>query len=353
MSPDNAVLAELLAIEAAQHEGHVAKAYRRASRRAFTWPVEAADLFEIEGSVRSLGGIGPYLERVLLGWIEREATAPDPPPERTGFLTLTHARRVLAATPDVVPRGDLQMHTTWSDGGSTLDEMADAATARGYEYIAITDHSAGLRIVKGLDEERLARQGVEIARTNRRLSSACSPLRVLRSVEMNIKPDGTGDVDPRTLEQLDVVLGSFHSALRRTEDQTDRYIAALSHPQLHVLGHPRGRIYNFRLGLTADWRRVFAVAAALDKAVEIDAYPDRQDLNITLLEIARDAGVRISIGTDAHAHWQLEWIDLGVAAALEAGIPKERVLNLMPLDELLAWTAEHRARARTMEAAPG
>src|SRR5256885_17045319 len=102
------------------------------------------------------------------------------------------------------------------------------------------------------------------------------------------------------LAALDVVLGCFHSALRKKEDQTERYVRALRNPTVHILGHPRGRIYNFRLGLTADWPRVFGVAAELDKAVEIDAYPDRQDLSLDLLRLAKPAGCRISMGTDAH-----------------------------------------------------
>jgi hypothetical protein len=131
---------------------------------------------------------------------------------------------------------------------------------------------------------------------------------------MNLNPRGDGDMSPDALRSLDLVLGSFHSALRTTEDQTERYLAALRNPDVHILGHPRGRIYNFRIGLTADWPRVFAEAARLDKALEIDCYPDRQDLNVELLKIARDHGTRISLGTDAHHAWQLEFIELGLAA---------------------------------------
>ena len=106
---------------------------------------------------------------------------------------------------------------------------------------------------------------------------------------------------------------------------------------IHILGHPRGRIYNFRSGLNADWPRVFAEAARLDKAVEIDCYPDRQDLNVELLKIAREHGTRISLGTDAHHPWQLEFIELGLAAALRAKIPAARILNFIPVLELKAW----------------
>src|SRR5437764_11506412 len=116
---------------------------------------------------------------------------------------------------------------------------------------------------------------------------------------MNLYPLGEGDIEPAALRSLDIVLGSFHSALGRKEDQTERFLAAIRNPNIQILGHPRGRIYNFRLGLRADWARVFAVAADLDKAVELDAYPDRQDLDVKLLKLARDSGVKLAIDTDA------------------------------------------------------
>src|SRR6185437_5885862 len=123
----------------------------------------------------------------------------------------------------------------------------------------------------------------EIARVNREFSGR---IQVLRSIELNLDTQGNGDMDSDALDELDLVLGAFHSALRKTEDQTERYLAALRNPQLNILGHPRGRIYNYRLGLKADWPRVFGLAAELDKAVEIDSYPDRQDLNVDLLILA-------------------------------------------------------------------
>jgi histidinol phosphatase-like PHP family hydrolase len=215
--------------------------------------------------------------------------------------------------------------------------MADAAKERSYDYIAITDHSKILKIAGGIDERALKRQGMEIAKVNAALLKSGSQLIVLRSIEMNLNPRGEGDMSPDCLSGLDIVLGSFHSALRKTEDQTERYLAALRNPHVHILGHPRGRIYNFRIGLKADWPRVFAEAARLNKALEIDCYPDRQDLNVSLLKIARDHGTRISLGTDAHHGWQLEFIDLGLAAALRAKIPPDRILNFMPLAEIKAW----------------
>jgi histidinol phosphatase-like PHP family hydrolase len=236
------------------------------------------------------------------------------------------------------------MHTVWSDGSAGVAEMAAAAKERGYEYIAITDHSKGLKIAGGIDEKALADQAREIRAVNKTRREL--GVTVLRSIEMNLNPRGEGDMDSKSLARLDVVLGAFHSALRTKEDQTARYLAALRNPDIQILGHPRGRIYNFRLGLQADWAHVFALAAKLDKAVEIDSYPDRQDLNLGLLKIARKEGVRISLGTDSHHAHQLEFIEFGLAAALKGRIPADRIVNFMDLASLHAWVAKLRARRR-------
>src|SRR5207248_8254574 len=167
---------------------------------------------------------------------------------------------------------------------------------------------------------------------------------VLHSIEMNLNRCGEGDMSPESLSALDIVLASFHSSLRIVEDQTDRYLAALRNPHIQILGHPRGRIYNFRIGLSADWPRVFAEATQLDKALEVDCYPDRQDLNLALLKVAREHGTRISLGTDAHHGWQLEFVDLGLAAALRAKISADRIVNFMSLLELRAWAKSVRDR---------
>jgi histidinol phosphatase-like PHP family hydrolase len=153
-------------------------------------------------------------------------------------------------------------------------------------------------------------------------------------------------MEAEALTKLDLVLGAFHSSLRRTEDQTERYLAALRNPHLHILGHPRGRIYNYRQGLKADWERVFDEAAWLGKAVEIDCYPDRQDLSIDLIKLAAQAGVMISLGTDSHHPWQLEFMDLGLAAALAGGVPQERILNFKTADELMEWSDAFRRKGR-------
>ena len=229
------------------------------------------------------------------------------------------------------------MHTVWSDGSSSIQEMAEAGELRGYQYIAITDHSKGLKIAGGINEEELEQQSREIAHVNECLRESGNQIRVLRSLEVNLNPAGMVDMELSSLRKLDLVLGCFHSSLRKKEDQTERYIAALRNPAIHILGHPRGRIYNFRQGLSADWMKVFSLAAEMDKAVEIDSYPDRQDLSIDLLHLAKKAGCRISLGTDSHGSSQLEFIEFGLAATLKAKIEPERILNFMSRDELMKW----------------
>jgi len=336
----NTDIAELLAQQAECETGILSRAYRRAARSAFLWPEEVSHLVAQNRPLTELRGIGPFIEKQIRNWMDAAPYRPKTVPAlRQDFVSMAEARRLLAAQPSWPEklRGDLQMHSRWSDGSATIAEMANAAKERSYEYIAITDHSKGLKIAGGIDERALKRQGTEIAKVNAALSKSDSQLTVLRSIEMNLNPRGQGDMSPDSLLGLDLVLGSFHSALRTTEDQTERYLAALRNPQIHILGHPRGRIYNFRIGLKADWPRVFAEAGRLGKALEIDCYPDRQDLNVELLKIARDHGTRISLGTDAHHGWQLEFIDLGLAAALRAKISTDRIINFMSHLELKTW----------------
>jgi len=262
---------------------------------------------------------------------------------------MADACKLLSANPRWAKllHGDLQMHTRWSDGSGSIREMAQAAESRGYEYIAVTDHSKGLKIAGGIDKAALCKQADEIAAANMSILRSGGKVTVLRSIELNLNPNGEGDMQPAAMRRLDLVLGSFHSMLRVKHDQTARYLAALRNPAIQILGHPRGRIYNYRLGLTADWPRVFAEAARLDKALEIDCYPDRQDLNLSLLKIAhREVARRVSLGTDAHHPWQLEFIELGLAAALTAKIPAERLVNFMSILQLRDWVASIRAKVR-------
>lgn len=335
----NSEIAELLALAAEKAKMPLQKALRRASRKTLMWPEEAAILLHDGRPLTELPAVGPTLSRIIQSWIEEPPVIPKLAEIRANFLSVTQAKTILMKKLDWTHdlKGDLQMHTVWSDGSGSIEDMARAALERGYQFIAITDHSKGLKIAGGIDEEQLQQQAREIAAVNAKLRSEGVRFQVLRSIELNLSPAGAGDMDPSSLDRLDVVLGCFHSALRKKEDQTQRYVSALHNRDIQILGHPRGRIYNFRLGLKADWERVFGVAAELDKALEIDGYPDRQDLSLDLLKVAKKAGCRISLGTDSHDPLQLRFMDYSLAAAVKAGIAKERILNFMTADELLSW----------------
>ncbi|HYH27576.1 MAG TPA: hypothetical protein VEA19_02235 [Actinomycetota bacterium] len=343
----NLELAELLARASAQEDApHRQRALRRASRHALMWPEEAHAVLEGGRSLTELRAVGPWVARILEGWMEAPPELPEPPALRSGFLSFAHALEVVRANPDWVVRGDHQVHSTWSDGSLPVRGMVDQAAPYGYDRIAITDHSKGLPIARGMPEEKLARQAREIASVNADLEAEGASIRVLHAIEMNLSPLGEGDMDPEALWNLDLVLGAFHSKLRTKEDQTERYVAALRNPDINVLAHPRGRRWDHRLGLGADWGRVFAEAAEQGVALEIDAYPDRQDLNVELLEVARESGCWISMGTDAHADWELQFMPMAVAAAILARVPRDRVLNLLPREQLVLWARQARDRRR-------
>jgi len=335
------MIAELLARESEKTRPPLQKALRRAARRALLWPEEASEIVRQNRSLTELSGVGPTLEKHILRWINDPPELPPAPEIRKGFLTMAQAQATLAEKPNWLSgiKGDLQMHSEWSDGSGSIREMAEAGAQHGYEYISITDHSKGLKIAGGIDEAQLRHQRQEIDEINESLRVVGKKIRVLRSIEVNLNPRGEGDMESRSLAELDIVLGCFHSSLRKKEDQTERYIAGLRNPDIQILGHPRGRIYNYRLGLTADWPRVFGVAAELDKAVEIDSYPDRQDLSPDLVTLAKKAGCRISLGTDAHGPSQLAFLEIGLASAIRAGVKRQRILNFMTREELLAWVA--------------
>ena len=344
MAFTNADIAECLALVAGEYEDHRKKALKKGSRAAFLWEEEAEDLLEGGRDLTELPRVGPWLAHLIRGWIQDPPGRPDQSPLRRDFMTMSQAVAILEGAPDwrEEVKGDLQMHSTYSDGYGSIADMADAADALGHEYISITDHSKGLKIAGGIDEETLARQGAEIDSVNDELAARGTNLRVLRSIEVNLNPQGEVDMDDSALDALDVVVGSFHSKLRVKEDQTERYIAALRNRHVNVLGHPRGRVYNFRLGLSADWPRVFEAAAETDTAIEINCYADRQDLNRELLEVAASSGCRFSLGTDSHSPRQLSNVRFGLAAAASVGIEKSRIVNFLPREELLAWAGRRR-----------
>jgi len=339
----NGDLGELLWRAAEEEAGHRKQALQRASRAARFWPLEAADVAAAGASLTELRGVGPWVATRIHEFLDRPATVPEPEPERRGFLTLAEVRTVLDADPswEATPHADLQVHTTGSDGALPLEEMVEAARGLGRSAVAITDHSESLRIANGMTPERRAEQGRRIDELNARFSAEGHAFRVLRSIEMDVFADGTVDAAPETLAGLDLVLGAFHSKLRSKEDETERYLAALRHPAVHVLAHPTARMYGRRVGLTADWSRVFADAARLGKAVELDATPARQDLPPRLAEIAVREGVQwFSIGSDAHNAFELEFLPFGLAIAALAGVPRDRILSERTPEEIRTWGRE-------------
>lgn len=341
----NAELGELLWSAGREETDHRRRALERASRASRFWLEEAADLAEAGRSLTELRSVGPWIAARIHAWLEEPPRIPEPDETRRGFLTSAEVRRALDADPawEATPCADLQMHTTASDGGLPLEEMVVAAKALGRSYVAITDHSETLAIAHGMTAEQLAEQGRLVDELNAAFEIEGDPFRILRSMEVDLFADGSLDMDDATLSTLDLVLGAFHSKLRSKEDETERYLAALRQPRLHVLAHPKARMFGRRVGLTADWRRVFAEAAALGKAIELDATVWRQDLNVELATIAREEGVQwFSIGSDAHTAFELEFLPFGMATAALAGIPRERILNYQPVEFVRGWARGER-----------
>jgi putative hydrolase len=234
-------------------------------------------------------------------------------------------------------RGDLHTHSDWSDGGSPIQEMAEAMVALGHEYCALTDHSPRLTIAHGLSPERLREQLDVVAEVNESLA----PFRLLTGIEVDILDDGSLDQEPELLARLDVVVASVHSKLRMpADDMTPRMLTAIANPNVDVIGHCTGRIVvgRGRPESEFDAEAVFAACASYGVAVEINCRPERLDPPMRLLQQAIEAGCMFSIDTDAHAPGQLDWQPYGCARAEEAGLTPDRVINAMPLDELLAWT---------------
>jgi histidinol phosphatase-like PHP family hydrolase len=231
-------------------------------------------------------------------------------------------------------RGDLQMHSEWSDGRTTIAAMAEGCLERGYSFAAITDHGHGLSIAGGVSASELAEQHKEIDALNRRFGRS---FRVLKGIEANIQADGTLDLSTGELESLDIVLAAPHSRLRTNEDQTQRLVTAMATPGVHVLAHPRGRKIGMRPGISADWDLVLAAAAHLGVAVEIDGDPSRQDLDFTMATRALAAGCLFALDSDAHSVRELAYVETAIAHARLAGIPKERIINCWPLRKLLDW----------------
>jgi histidinol phosphatase-like PHP family hydrolase len=346
VSLTNADLVELLRRAGDEESDHRRRALHRASRAAMFWAEEARDVAAEGRSLTELRSVGPWVGARIHAWLDEPPEVPEPDETRRDYLTFAEVRKVLDADPswERSPHADLQVHSTASDGKLEIEQVASLARDLGRSFIASTDHSKSLTIANGMDEERLAAHARRIDRLNETFEAAGDGFRVLRSIEMDVFPDGSPDMPPEALAPLDLVLGAFHSKLRLREDQTDRYLAALREPSVHVLAHPKARMYGRRAGLSADWPRVFAEAARLGKAVELDATPARQDLNVELAAAAVAEGVRwFSIGSDAHVAVELEVLPFGLATAALAGVPRDRVLNYRSVDEVRLWAEELRS----------
>lgn len=229
-------------------------------------------------------------------------------------------------------KGDLQMHSTWSDGADEIEKMAAAAQQRGYEYMAFTDHSVSVGIANGLSEERFRRQWKAIDELNEKLK----PFRILKSVEAEVRSDGTLDYDRKFFENFDMVGASIHQAYRQSPEKlTERAIMALSHPSVDVLFHPTNRLIGKREGNPLDLPKVIAAAKDNGKMLEIDGSPMRMDLDEIWARRAMEEGVSLIIDSDAHSTGELENVEYGVTVARRAWLEKKDVANTLPLKGLL------------------
>ena len=232
-------------------------------------------------------------------------------------------------------RGDLHVHSTWSDGALSLDELAAEGTRRGYEYLIVSDHSETLRVAGGLSGRDLAEQRHAIEMINR-----SSPCRLIAGVEVDLLADGSTGLPNRVLADLEVVIASVHSSLRQDADQmTRRLIAACENEHVDIIGHPTGRLIGRREPVAVDLVRLIESAAGTGTALEINASPFRLDLDDLSARAARDRGVRLSIGSDAHRPDELGHLGHGLATARRGWCTAEDILNTLPLDRLLEWVS--------------
>lgn len=231
-------------------------------------------------------------------------------------------------------RGDLHMHSTWSDGAHTIEQMVNACRGLGYQYMAITDHSKYLKVANGLTEERLKRQREEIEKLNDKYND----ITILSGVEMDILPDGSLDFDDRFLEEMDLVIASIHSGFSQSKDKImERLTNALRNEHVDIIAHPTGRKIGIRDGYEVDIDLLIEVAKETNTALELNANPNRLDLSSENIRKAQDAGVKIVINTDAHKMETLAHMDIGVSTAKKGWIKRSSVLNTLSLEQLLQF----------------
>jgi DNA polymerase (family 10) len=231
-------------------------------------------------------------------------------------------------------RGDLQMHSEWSDGAHSIKEMAETAKELGHDYIAVTDHTGDLRIAGGMDERTILKYFSEIDKVDESLKG----IRILKGIETNIRKDGTIDISDKVLAKADIVLASVHSNFKMSRDQqTKRICKAMENSHVDIIAHPTARVIQGRHGYDVDFDELFACAKRTGAVLEINSYPDRLDLSDVNIKRAIEAGVKLSIGTDSHSKTQLHNIELGIAQARRGWAEKKDIINTMSYEELIKF----------------
>ncbi|HEY6590726.1 MAG TPA: PHP domain-containing protein [Actinomycetota bacterium] len=347
LAPATALRRIAFLLERGREPTYKVRAFRRAAAAVdATDPEELAQLAAAPGAgLRGLPGVGEVTERVI-----REALAGEVP-VYLRRLEAIEGQPVAegAAALRAALRGDCHSHSTWSDGGSPIAEMAEAARDLGHEYLVVSDHSPRLTVASGLSPERLRAQLDEVARLNEDLAGAASrggrPFRLLTGIEVDILEDGSLDQSDELLTRLDVVVASVHSKLRMPgPEMTRRMVAAVANPHTDILGHCTGRMVVGRGRPESEFDPdvVFGACAEHGVAVEVNSRPERQDPPKRLLRLAVEAGCRIAIDTDAHAPGQLDWQLGGCERAFACGVTADMVVNTRDAAGLLAWAGRHR-----------
>ena len=300
------------------------------SAAAWSLAIERPDLAALHGSneLTTLEGVGAGIGKVLAEVLETG---------HSRYLARLREQMKQPARQDESVldfgqyKGDVHSHTKWSDGRATMLEMARGAEAMGYTYLGVTDHSPRIKVVNGLDADRLLAQSREMAEVQAQVRGVS----LLQGIEVDILEDGSLDLPDMVLELLDVVIASPHVKLRQEpEAMTERMLRAVSHPHVDVIGHPTGRRPGSREGANYDFEAVFKEAARNHVALEIDCDPARMDLSPEMARLALELGCSFSLDADAHAPAELAYVPMGMWMARRAGIPQDRILNFMPLDEL-------------------
>jgi putative hydrolase len=314
------------------------QAFRGAATALLTTGEDEVRRRAADGTLTALGGVGARTASVVSEALEGRTPEYLVKLEQENEGPLAPGGEELRAA----LRGDLHSHSTWSDGGSPVEEMAVTAAELGHEYLALTDHSPRLKVANGLTPARLREQLKLVAAVDERLGD----FRLLSGIEVDILDDGQLDQEPEMLDRLDVVVASVHNKLAMdAKPMTRRILAAVTGSRMNVFGHCTGRLVTprshtgkVRAQSQYDREAVFAACAEHQVAIEINCSPHRLDPPRDLMRMALDAGCLFSIDTDAHAPGQLDWQSYGCARAVEVGVPEDRVVNTWPVERLLEWT---------------